>query len=626
MQWEGDLQRQRWRWRQRMVLVVVAVSLISSVLAIALHYYFSRSMALSSAEARYELAATTTRDYLSGIDNRASQIVRILARHPNLMEQQWVHPATAELFAEVMRSNPVFYAIYIGFGNGDFYELVNLNTSDDVRLQLQAMPSDRWVEIVVQGEGAKRERRFTYLNEQLQVNYSRSERSDYDATQRLWFTNAGRDQVYKTRPYLFQHLQAPGQSFSLQIPASQAAAERPAVLTVDVAFSALSDQLRSQPLSLDGELFLFQRSGELLASNHATVQQRALPKPPPLALSEAQQAYIKSLGKIRVANEPDWAPIDFAIAGEPKGYSIDLLRLLAGMTGLELEFINGYRWPELVQLFNKGELEILQPVIATDENRARGIFTDAWLTLDYALVTRKDTAAPANLEDLYPRVLVMPEGWSLNAVLKQRYPNLAVRIVDSTRTALEMVANGQAFATLDSETILRRTAGQFFLRDLVFHSEINGLQALPATVHFQLRQDLQPLADILNSAIAALPGNVLAQLQERWLHDSELPRDIALSVVPYPAVLDMVARGNGRAMVPQGESGEHYYFFVSSLSRISDREEYFAFVVTEQRLFTSALRDVQRSAFIIGLFWLLLMPVILLFLLRPLRTVNSDPA
>jgi len=41
--------------------------------------------------------------------------VRILARHPNLMEQQWVHPATAELFAEVMRSNPVFYAIYIGF-------------------------------------------------------------------------------------------------------------------------------------------------------------------------------------------------------------------------------------------------------------------------------------------------------------------------------------------------------------------------------------------------------------------------------------------------------------------------------------------------------------------------------
>lgn len=626
MQWEGDLQRQRWRWRQRLVLVVVAVSLITSVVGIVLHYYFSRNMALSSAEARYEQAATATRDYLSGIDNRASQIVRILARHPNLMQQQWIHPRTPELFAEVMRSNPVFYAIYIGFSNGDFYELVNLNTSDDVRRQLQAMPSDRWVEIVVQGEGAQRQRRFTYLNEQLQVNYSRSERSDYNATQRLWFTNAGRDNVYKTRPYLFQHLQAPGQSFSLQIPGSAQGEDRPAVLTVDVAFSALSDQLRSQPLSLDGELFLFQRSGELLASNRATVEQRALPTLPPLALSEAQQAYIKSLGKIRVANEPDWAPIDFAIAGEPKGYSIDLLQLLAGMTGLELEFINGYRWPELIRLFHQGELEILQPVIATEENRARGIFTREWLTLDYALVTRKDERAPASLNEIYPKVLVMPEGWSVNTVLKQRYPNLAVRLVDSTRTALEMVSSGQAFATLDSETILRRTAGQFFLRDLVFHRDVKGLENLPATVHFQLRSDLQPLADILNSALTALPPPVIAHLQERWLHDSEMPRDIALSVVPYPAVLDMVSRGTGRAMVPQGEQAEHYYFFVSSLSRISDREEYFAFVVTEQRLFAGALQEVQRSALIIGLFWLLLMPVILFFLLRPLRTVNSDPA
>ena len=98
MQWEGDLQRQRWRWRQRMVLVVVGRQPhYLRWLASSLHYYFSRNMALSSAEARYEQAATATRDYLSGIDNRASQIVRILARHPNLMQQQWIHPRTPEV-------------------------------------------------------------------------------------------------------------------------------------------------------------------------------------------------------------------------------------------------------------------------------------------------------------------------------------------------------------------------------------------------------------------------------------------------------------------------------------------------------------------------------------------------
>lgn len=625
MYWEGDHRSARWRWRQRLALVIVAISLISSVLVIVLHYYFSRSMALSSAEARYQLTTASTRDYLSAIDKRASQTVRILARHPNLMNSHWIHTGTPELFAEVMRSNPVFYAIYIGFPNGDFYELVNLNTSEAVRRQLQAMPSDRWVEITVQGEGAQRQRRFTYLNEQLDVNYSRAERSDYNATKRLWFTNAGRDQVNKTPPYLFQHLQAPGQSFSLQIPGSAKYGGGPAVLTVDVAFSALSDQLRSQPLSLDGEIFLFRRSGELLASNRIAPEQEDLPVPPPLVLTPEQQGFVAGAGKIRVANEPDWAPIDFAIAGEPRGYSVDLLRILARMAGLELEFINGYRWPELISLFDKQELEILQPVIATEMNRDRGLFTREWLTLDYALVTREDADIVTSLQQFGDRVLVMPEGWSLNAVLRETYPDLNLRIVGSTRMALEMVQNGMAYATLDSETILRRSAGQYFLQGLSFHRQVDGLQTLPDTLHFQVRHGLEPLRDLLDQALATLPEPVRQQLAARWLQDSPLAHDIALSVVPYPALLTLAEQGGGR-MHRERIGTDEYYLFVSALNRSDRQDEYFAFVVPGQRLFASALQEVRRSAVLLGVFWLVLMPVLLLLLLRPLRHGSNRSA
>ena len=623
MYWEGEHRSARWRWRQRLALVIVAVSLISSVLVILLHYYFSRGMALNAAEERYQLATATTRDYLSSIDKRASQTVRILARHPNLMNSQWIHPGTQELFAEVMRSNPVFYAIYIGFPNGDFYELVNLNTSEAVRRQLHAMPSDRWVEITVQGEGSARQRRFTYLNEQLAVNYSRAERSDYNATQRLWFTNAGRDQVNKTPPYLFQHLQAPGQSFSLQIPASDKYGSGPAVLTVDVAFSALSDQLRSQSLSLDGEIFLFQRNGELLASNRLAPHQQELPVPPPLVLTAEQQAYVAGLGRLRVANEPDWAPIDFAIAGEPRGYSVDLLRILARMTGLELEFINGYSWPDLIRLFEKQELDILQPVIATDLNRDRGIFTRDWLQLDYALVTRNDAEVVTSLNAMGERLLVMPEGWSLNPILRERYPQLNLRIVPTTRTALEMVQNGLAYATLDSEMILRRSAGQYFLRDLSFHRQIDGVNDLPDTLHFQVRRDLEPLRDLLDQAMSAMPDDIREQLFSRWLEASPLSQDIALSVVPYPVLMNMADNAGG-GMQQQKIGEEQYYVFVSALNRTGGQDEYFAFVLPGQRLFASALQDIRQSALLLGIFWLVLMPVLLIFLLRPLRSGTRE--
>lgn len=625
MYWEGEHRSARWRWRQRLALVILAISLISSVLVIVLHYQFSRRMALSAAEDRYELTVAATRDYLSNIDKRASQTVRILARHPNLMNSHWIHSGTPELFAEVMRSNPVFYAIYIGFPNGDFYELVNLNTSEAVRRQLQAMPSDRWVEITVQGEGEERRRRFTYLNENLEINYSRSERSDYDASKRLWFTSAGTDQVNKTPPYLFQHLQAAGQSFSLQIPGSDKNNQGAAVLTVDVAFSALSDQLRGQSLSAEGEIFLFQRSGELLATNRPSLQQQELPVPPVIPLSDEQQLYIAQLGKLRVANEPDWAPIDFVIAGEPKGYSVDLLRVLARMTGLQLEFVNGYNWPELTTLFEQGELDILQPVIDTGLNRDRGLFTQPWMTLDYALVTRDDADIVRSLDTLGTRLLVMPDGWSVNAVLRERYPDMNLRIVSTTRKALEMVQNGLAYATLDSETILRRTADQFLLSNLKFHRDIAGLGDIPATLHFQIRHELATVRDVLDKAIAELPDTLKSQLEARWLQDNPLSQEIALTVVPYPDVLRMAEQGR-TGIQRTVMDGQEYYVFVSLLNRTSSQDELFAFVVPVQQLFSGVLADVKRSALLLGLFWLILMPLLLILLLRPLgaRALNSD--
>jgi hypothetical protein len=38
------------------------------------------------------------------------------------------------------------------------------------------------------------------------------------AGKRLWFTHASEQTVYKTQPYLFQHLQAPGQTYAIKMP------------------------------------------------------------------------------------------------------------------------------------------------------------------------------------------------------------------------------------------------------------------------------------------------------------------------------------------------------------------------------------------------------------------------
>ena len=59
-----------------------------------------------------------------------------------------------------------------------------------------------------------------------------------------------------------------------------------------------------------------------------------------IILTPQEQDWVKDHPVVRVGNENDWAPFDFAEDGEAKGYSIDVLRLLSQKTGLKLTFVN----------------------------------------------------------------------------------------------------------------------------------------------------------------------------------------------------------------------------------------------------------------------------------------------
>jgi len=67
-----------------------------------------------------------------------------------------------------------------------------------------------------------------------------------------------------------------------------------------------------------------------------------------IILTEEEKNYISQNPVIRVGNEMDWPPFDFAENGKPMGYSIDFIELVAQNSGLKIEFVNGYTWVELV--------------------------------------------------------------------------------------------------------------------------------------------------------------------------------------------------------------------------------------------------------------------------------------
>jgi hypothetical protein len=286
-------------------------TLLTAIVAIGLQFVFGRHLVTDSVLALYQQSAAATGQHLDAIEDQASQATSLLANYPGLSNGQWVTERAQTVFADIMRRNPVFYAIYFGFDNGNFFELVNLDSSDLVRQQILAAPQDRWVIITVRSDDDGRRRSFHYYDEMFNLRVSREERTDYQANLRPWYIGAGVAEVSRTSPYQFQHLQAPGQTYSMRLASGQG------VVAVDIALSSLNEYLQQQVLDSNSEIFLYQGDGKLIATNRPASELPSVPAIEPLALSDDQRKVVARYDRLTVSNELDWPPFDFAVSGRP---------------------------------------------------------------------------------------------------------------------------------------------------------------------------------------------------------------------------------------------------------------------------------------------------------------------
>jgi len=615
------VQRLRFSIRLTVVSIFVFATLLTAGAAIGLQYYFSRQMAVDAALAQYRLSAARTRDYLSAIDTRASESAALLARYPNLLHGKRINPEARSLFAEVMQRNPLFYAIYVAFPDGSLYQLVNLDSEPAVRNLLKAMPQDRWAVIRLSRERHGRFRNVDYYNAAFEKRSTQRERSEYDPRDRTWFKQASADKVEKSPPYLFQHLQAPGQTYSTMV------ADSGAVLAIDIALSSLSAYLNRLPVSQDGELFIYSATGDIVAGNRLSLAVPPLASVPPLPLTEAQRRSVANSGRLRVSNEMDWPPIDYAVSGQPKGYAIDLINVLAQMTGLQVEFVNGYSWPQLVELFKKGELDILQPVVPTYANRDLGLFSTPIISLPPAVATRDDVEPVTSLTQLNGKVLAIPAGWSSIQAIRAAYPQITVLETGSVRESLVAVLNGTAYATLDSAAILRFTANQYFLEHLRFNENLDRQDLdFPDQLNLLLHKRHAELLDILNQALAAITPELLRSLESKWFGIGDAQNAVAdLAVVPYPQMLpqpDLPPAGD-RFFQTDIAGQEHFAY----LTRLNDRDEFFAVLVPTDVVLAPSLQKVAISVLASAFGLLLLLPVSWLFaspIVKPIKSLAQE--
>ena len=614
--------------RFTVISIFILATMLTAAIAIGLQYYFSKSLASESASKIYGLTAHHTSDFLTQVDEKAVNTAKLLSSLSNLIDAENLDADAKPVFADVMRSNALFYAIYVGFPNGDYHGLINLEISPGAREQFQASHADRWVYILVTGQGSARHREYFYLDEQLSLRAQRSESSDYYANERPWYVNAKVHEVYKSEPYLFHHLQAPGETYSIKIPESEV------VLAVDIALSSVSDYLQTQDLDEHGdafsEIYLYKRSGELIASNQKEPEQYPIPKSQPLKLTAAQQNVVAEHSVIKVSNETDWAPIDFSKSGMPKGYSIDLLNIISDMTGVEFDYINGFTWPELVEGFKQGELAMLNSLYKTADNEDMGNFTDPFLQLPLVVVTQPGIGELAHIDELVGRTVAIPEGWFVIAAIKTHFPGIEVVELASTKAVLQAVADGEVYAGLDNGVILRYTAKQFFIENLTYHESIDfSLASNSGDLYFLLNDANKELVEIFNLAMANVTADQKAALKLKWFGNGNKVKQVkSVGAVPYPELIEIAKNPDEyNQLLSRTIKDVKHFIYVTQIGSKGKEADFFAVIVPEDTVLGPSLEKVTTSILITSICLLLVLPISWLFsapIINPIKLLSAE--
>ena len=251
-----------------------------------------------------------------------------------------------------------------------------------------------------------------------------------------------------------------------------------------------------------------------------------------LSLNNNELKFIQKNPVLKVSNELDWPPFDFAIDSKPEGYFIDLLRIISHKTGLKFELINGYTWDELYNKFVKKEIDLVHPVSKTKLRQKDGIFSIPAYSYGTVFAIRKTSNEVQSIQDLKGQKVAIGKGFALEEYLTQNHPEINYVLVNSIKQGLELLSQGKVNALIDSEPVIRYLIRKNFFDNIKISSRFQEyIYKESAKLHFMTHRDNPELISIINKTLKTITPGELSLLEKKWFgkNKENLNQNIELS-------------------------------------------------------------------------------------------------
>nr|WP_319394896.1 transporter substrate-binding domain-containing protein [uncultured Desulfobacter sp.] len=271
------------------------------------------------------------------------------------------------------------------------------------------------------------------------------------------------------------------------------------------------------------------------------------------ALTQEELAWLEQHPALEITVDPNWMPMEMINpeTGAHEGIIADYLKLISERAGIFFKIVPATSWEKAVELVVAKEVQGFSGIKITPGRKRYLNFSNPYLTLTDVIISRRDSTAISEINDLAGKDVGVVKGYWTEQLLKNEYPELNIVTTSNTLEGLRKVASGELDAFMDDHNV----AAFFINQHALFSLKLVAVTNIESTLHIALSKDLSPIPmTIINKAIDTISSKDKLDILQHWQTNrtQESASGSSSSVQTAPSAEPVNIQAVTRTMILQG--------------------------------------------------------------------------
>ena len=231
-----------------------------------------------------------------------------------------------------------------------------------------------------------------------------------------------------------------------------------------------------------------------------------------LQLTQQEKEFIEKT-HFNVAITKNWYPISFEEDKDKAlGISSEFWEIIVNKLNLKTTNIFFKSFDEQIKSLQSGKSDIIFSVGESESRKKFAYFSNEYLKFPISIVTKKDENFIENIDEILDKKIAVGNNFTAHNLLKEKYPNLDLVLVNNVEEGLALVSKKEVFAFVDIKPILTYNIAKFEFKDL----KVSGNSGIDFPLKIMVRKEYKDLIPILNKTIATIPASEVTNIVNSW--------------------------------------------------------------------------------------------------------------